>query len=231
MKLSVLIPAYNEEATIAQVVHAVKAAPTAPGVEKEIIIVNDGSSDGTARALEAFAGDAEVRIFHQSPNQGKTAALRRGIREAFGDLMLVQDADLEYSPSEYPRLLAPLLEGRADIVYGSRFLGSIRRMEHVNRFANVFSNVSFNILFGAHLTDINTCFKLFYLKDIRSITVESDHFAFETEVTAKLVRKGLRVLEVPIEYHARSVVQGKKINWPRALGMYWAIIHYRFAKI
>ena len=227
MKLSILIPAYNEEKTIGQVVDAVKAV-SLPGIEKEIIIVDDGSSDGTVAALSRFKSDRDVRIFQLPNNQGKTAALRRCIQEATGDLLLVQDADLEYDPQEYPKLLAPLLKGEADVVYGSRFKGTIRRMEGVNRWANIISNITFKLLYGKDITDINTCFKLFRSRDIRSLTIVTDHFAFETEVTAKLVRKGLRIVEVPIRYEARSVADGKKINWAKALGMYWAIIRFRF---
>ncbi len=228
MKLSILIPAYNEAATIARVVKAARAVALPASLAREIVVVDDGSTDATVRELEQFAGDPAVRVFRQPANRGKAEALRRAIREADGELVLVQDADLEYDPSEYPNLLAPLLEGRADVVYGSRFLGVIRRMEGVNRWANVISNITFRLLYGKKLTDINTCFKLFRAADIKALTIVSDHFAFETEVTAKLVRRGLRILEVPIAYEARSVAQGKKINWARALGMYGAIIRFRF---
>jgi glycosyltransferase involved in cell wall biosynthesis len=228
MKLSIIIPAYNEEATIVQVIEAVGAIGLPSGLEREIVVVNDGSTDGTARALERFNGDPMIRVFHQPSNQGKTAALRRCIQEASGDLLLVQDADFEYSPAEYPKLLKPLLEGRADVVYGSRFMGTIRHMRGVNRLANVMSNITFRLLYGKDITDINTCFKLFRAADIKALTIVSDHFAFETEVTAKLVKKGLKIVEVPIAYAARSEAEGKKINWPTALGMYWAIIRFRF---
>lgn len=228
MKLSILIPAYNEEATIVQVIQEVCAVALPSSMDREVIVVNDGSTDGTARALEGFNGDPRVRVFHQTVNQGKTAALRGCIREASGDLLLVQDADLEYSPSEYPQLLQPLLEGRADVVYGSRFMGTIRHMKGVNRWANIISNMTFQLLYGKKITDINTCFKLFRAADIKALNIVSDHFAFETEVTAKLVRKGLKILEIPIAYEARSESEGKKINWLTALGMYGAIIRFRF---
>ncbi|MBF0569255.1 MAG: glycosyltransferase family 2 protein [Candidatus Omnitrophica bacterium] len=226
MKLSVVIPVFNEEATVLQVVEAVRVAALPNGINKEIVVVNDGSTDRTAEMLGRLAGDPAIRVFHQSPNQGKTAAIRRGIAEAAGDFILIQDADLEYDPKEYAKLFAPLLAGQADVVYGSRFLGSIRRMKGVNRWANVISNWTFDLFYGIRLTDINTCFKLFRIQDIRSIKVESDHFAFETEATAKMVRKGLRIAEVPIAYEARSRSQGKKIDWPKALGMYWAIFRF-----
>ena len=228
MKLTIIIPVYNEEVTIAQVVDAVRAVALPREIFKEIIIVNDGSSDGTARILERFAQDPGVKIFHQASNQGKTAAIKRGMAEATGEWILIQDADLEYDPRAYPGLLKPALSGQADVVYGSRFMGTIRFMKGINRFANVVSNITFFLFYGVKLTDINTCFKLFHTADLRAMDIVSQHFAFETEVTAKLVKKGLRILEVPIEYEARSIAQGKKIDWPKALGMYWAIIKFRF---
>jgi len=228
MKLSVIIPFYNEEQTIAQVIAAVQSVTLPSGISKEIIVVDDGSQDGSAAAVKPFVLTGAVRLLLQTSNQGKTAAIRRGIQEATGDFIIIQDADLEYQPSQYPVLMQPLLAGQCDIVYGSRFKGTIQRMAPVNRWANVMSNLTFNVLFQTRLTDINTCFKLFRTADLCSISIESTQFAFETEVTAKLVKKGLKIIEVPIEYTARTVDQGKKINWSKALGMYAAIYKYRF---
>ena len=229
MKLSILMPVYNEEETIAQVIAEVLRVKLPPGFESEVVVVNDGSTDRTAQVLAPFALDPRIKVLRLPLNQGKTAALRRAIAEASGDFMIVQDADLEYSPAEYPRLLAPILDGRADVVYGSRFMGTIRHMAGVNRWANVISNITFRLLYGKDITDINTCFKLFRASDIRSLTIVTTRFAFETEVTAKFVKKGLRILEIPVTYEARAVAQGKKINWSTALGMYGAIIRFRFA--
>jgi glycosyltransferase involved in cell wall biosynthesis len=231
VKLSIIIPAYNEVKTVMQVINAVKAVELPGEMDREIVVVNDGSTDGTAGVLGRFDGDRLVRVFHQVPNQGKAAAVRRGIKEATGELMLIQDADLEYNPNQYPLLLEPLLSGKADAVYGSRFKGNIEAMKPMNRFANVVSNLTFNLLFGTSITDINTCFKLFKAEDIRSIVIESDHFSLETEITAKLMRKGVRIVEVPIQYKARSIDEGKKIDWPKAIAMYSAIIRFRFSKL
>ncbi|NLE64542.1 MAG: glycosyltransferase family 2 protein [Elusimicrobia bacterium] len=228
MKLSVIIPAYNEETTIVAVIEAARSVALPGGMSREILVINDGSSDRTAEVLRVFEGDPLVRVFHQEKNQGKTAAIKRGIREAVGEILLIQDADLEYSPVQYPQLLAPILSKTAEVVYGSRFLGHIEDMKAVNRWANNFSNMSFNLLFGTQITDINTCFKVFRAEHIQGMEIVSDHFSFETEITAKLVKKGVRILEVPIMYQARSQKQGKKIDWPRAISMYMAIIRFRF---
>ncbi|MEI6438020.1 MAG: glycosyltransferase family 2 protein [Candidatus Omnitrophota bacterium] len=230
MKLSVIIPAYNEVRTVVELINTVKAVQLPDGLALEVVVVNDGSTDGTAGALGRFDGDRFVRVIHQA-NQGKAGAIRRGLAEVTGNLVLIQDADLEYHPSQYPVLLRPLLDGRADVVYGSRFTGSIEAMAPVNRLANVFSNITFNLLFGARLTDINTCFKLFRTADLKDMKIESHHFALETEISAKVVRRGLRIVEVPIAYQARTIAQGKKIDWNKALEMYGAIIHYRFVRL
>ena len=227
MKLSVIIPAYNEEHTIAQVIAKVQAVRLQSGMEREIIVVNDGSTDGTAQALKAVSPD--IKVVHQS-NQGKTAALVRGFQESNGDIILVQDADLEYDPQNYPVLLEPLINGSALAVYGSRFLGTIEGMAPINRWANLISNWTFSALFGFKITDINTCYKVFARGAIRDIPITSRNFAFETEVTVKLLRKGIKIKEVPIHYSARSRKQGKKIKWSTALEMFWPILKYRFCR-
>ena len=227
MLLSIIIPSYNEEHTIAPLLEKVKASVLPDGLDKEIIVVNDGSKDRTSQVLEPFVRQG-VKVFHQA-NAGKTAALMRGIKECAGDIILIQDADLEYDPAQYPLLLTPILNKEAQVVYGSRFLGVIEGMEPVNRFANVISNRTFSLLWGTRMTDINTCYKVFTREAFEGIDIVSSNFAFETEVTVKFLQKGLAIKEVPIHYVARSRGQGKKIRWSTAMEMYWPIIKYRFS--
>ncbi len=229
MKLSVVIPVYNEEKTIALTLDKVVSASLPCGMDRELIVVNDGSYDATAKVLSSYGKHPLIKIFHQA-NQGKTAALTRGVAEAQGDIILVQDADLEYDPSQYLKLLDPILEGEADVVYGSRFLGNIKDMHWINNWANQISNWTLRVLYGVNLTDVNTCYKVFKKEIIKGIRICSRNFAFETEVTAKLILKGVSIKEVPIQYIARSHREGKKIRWMTALEMYWPIIKYRFGK-
>ena len=227
MTVSVIIPAYNEEGTIDILLKQVKAVRLSEADISEIIIVNDGSTDGTAMVLGKYRKDPSVKIFNLEKNIGKTSALALGIKKATGDIIIIQDADLEYNPIEYPNLIAPILADKASVVYGSRFKGSIRNMLFINRLANVISNFTFNLLFPAKITDINTCYKVFKKDVIKSIPITSKDFTFETEITVKLVNKGYSILEVPIRYIARSKKDGKKINRLYAWHMYWGIIKYR----
>lgn len=227
MKLSVIIPIYNEEKTIALVLEKVLSVALPQGLEREVIVVNDGSLDRTEDVLDSCPRRREIKLLKQA-HQGKTAALALGIAEASGDIILIQDADLEYDPGQYPELLGPVLSGEADVVYGSRFLGNIKDMRWINNWANRISNWTLRLLYRADLTDINTCYKVFKRQVIREVPIRSRNFAFETEVTVKLIRKGVRIREVPIEYTARSHREGKKIRWLTALEMYWQIIKYRF---
>ena len=227
MKLSVVIPTYNEEKTIALVLDKVFLVALPEGMMREVIVIDDGSSDRTAEVLKHYDGRRDVKILRQV-NQGKTAALVKGIAESAGDILLIQDGDLEYDPIQYPALLDPILKGEADVVYGSRFLGDIKDMQWINNWANRISNWTLRTLYGVNLTDINTCYKVFRREVIQGISIRSQNFAFETEVTVKLIRKGIRIKEISIDYVARSHREGKKINWLAALEMYWPIIKYRF---
>jgi glycosyltransferase involved in cell wall biosynthesis len=227
MKLSIVIPAYNEESTIEAIILKVQAVSLPGGLSREIVIVNDGSKDKTAQILNRFSGQANTVIIHQS-NQGKTAALLAGFKNATGDIMLIQDADLEYDPEQYTKLLQPILEGRTEIVYGSRFLGQIEGMQPINRWANEISNKTFSLLYDTTITDINTCYKVFTRRAWEGMVITSRNFAFETEVTVKFLHRGYTIQEVAIDYTARSRQAGKKIKWSTALEMFWPIIKYRF---
>ncbi len=230
MTLSVIIPAYNEAATIATLIERVQAVPF---IEKEIIVVDDGSTDGTWGLLQAFANVPNITLLRHERNQGKGAALRDGFARAANDIVIIQDADLEYDPSEYPKLIQPILEGHADVVFGSRFIGGASRRVlyfwHAmgNRFVTVLSNMCTNF----DLTDMETGYKVFRREVLERITIEEDRFGVEPELTAKVARiDDIRLFEVGISYAGRTYEQGKKIHWHDGLKAVWCILKYNLLR-
>ncbi|MDE3083616.1 MAG: glycosyltransferase family 2 protein [Verrucomicrobiota bacterium] len=229
MKISVVVPCYNESQTIEEILVAVKRSPAAP---LELIVVDDCSTDGTREWLKGpGAAMANLIIFHEK-NQGKGAALRTGIRAATGDIVIIQDADLEYDPDEYPLLIEPILRGKADVVFGSRFQsGRPHRVVYFwhligNRFLTLLSNMFTNI----NLTDMESCYKVFRREVIHSIVIEEDRFGFEPEITAKVARRGCRIYEVGVSYFGRSYAEGKKIGWKDGVRAIYAILKYNIWK-
>ena len=224
MKLSIVIPVYNEEKTVLALINRVLEQD----FDMELVVVDDGSKDNTREVLKSIT-DERVRIFYQDVNQGKGAALRRGFKEATGDIVLIQDADLEYDPAEYGKLLGPILDGRADVVYGSRFLGGPHRVLFFwhylgNKFLTLLSNMTTNL----NLTDMETCYKVFKREVIQSIPLKCNRFGFEPEITAKLSKRKWRIYEVPISYSGRDYSEGKKIGWKDGVSALWYIMKFRF---
>jgi glycosyltransferase involved in cell wall biosynthesis len=225
--LSVIVPVFNERSTVGEIIRRMRAVELP--VVLQIIVVDDGSSDGSDKVLGALE-DSTVRVLTHKQNQGKGAAIRTGMAAATGDLVLIQDADLEYDPDDWPRLLDPVLKGKARVVYGSRFTGERKNMLPLHWLGNRALSLVTNILYRSTLSDMETCYKLFDADAIEGITVRSNRFDFEPEITAKVLRRGLRIYEVPISYAGREVDEGKKITWRDGVGALLALVRYRFSK-
>jgi len=225
MKLSVVIPIYNEKNTVAEILQRVKAT----GLASEIILVDDGSTDGTREILRSLESPPVVAVLYHEKNRGKGAALRTGFQKAGGEVILVQDADLEYNPVEYPALLEPIESGQADVVYGSRFLGSKRRVTMFwHMVANQLLTLATNILYNSILSDMETGYKVFRADFLKSIPLRANRFDFEPEITAKVLKRKARLFEIPISFNPREYTEGKKIGLADAFTATWALIKYRF---
>jgi glycosyltransferase involved in cell wall biosynthesis len=224
--LSVVMPVFNEAATIEEIIRRVLAVP----LRIELIVVDDCSTDGTRQTLERIQRELGFTLLLQPRNQGKGAALRRGFAEVRGDLVVVQDADLEYSPEEFPMLTDLICQGRADVVYGSRFLGRHRVFLFSHYLGNLVLNLVTNVLYNTMLTDMETCYKVMRADVLRSMTLRSNGFGIEPELTAKIFKRGYRVYEVPITYDGRGYEEGKKIGWRDGVVALWVLLRYRFSE-
>jgi glycosyltransferase involved in cell wall biosynthesis len=226
-KLSVIVPVFNERNTVVEVVRRMRAVELPDGVEREIIVVDDGSDDGTRDVLKQL-GDSTVRIVLHNHNRGKGAAVRTGLTHANGEYVLIQDADLEYDPEDWPRLLNPVLRGRARVVYGSRFTGERRNMLLLHWIGNRFLSMVTNVLYNTTLSDMETCYKLVERELMAQLHLRSERFEIEPEITAKLLKRGERIYEVPISYSGREFHEGKKITWHDGLFALRTLVVYRF---
>ena len=222
--LSVVMPVYNEQATVEEIVGRVLCVP----LRIELVVVDDASTDGTREILGRMAAGRGFKLVLAERNRGKGAAVRRGIRETTGDVIVVQDADLEYSPEEYPELIDLIVKGKADAVFGSRFIGRHRCFLFTHYLANLFLNLVTNVLYNTTMTDMETCFKAVRADVLKSLSLESDRFGIEPEITAKLFKRGARVYEVPITYEGRDYSEGKKISWRDGFPALWSLVKYRF---
>jgi glycosyltransferase involved in cell wall biosynthesis len=224
--LSVVMPVYNERDTVEGMIARVLAVPD---LRIELIVVDDGSKDGTSDILRGLQGQYPFKLF-QKPNGGKGSALRLGFREVTGDLVVIQDADTEYSPEELPELIELIVQGRADVVYGSRFLGRHRVFLFTHYLGNLFLTLLTNVLYNTMLTDMETCYKAMRIEVLRSFTLDSNGFGIEPELTAKIFKRGYRVYEVPITYDGRGYDEGKKITWRDGVVALWVLVKYRFTE-
>jgi glycosyltransferase involved in cell wall biosynthesis len=226
-KLSVVVPVFNERNTLVEIVRRMRAVELPDGIEREIIVGDDGSNDGTRDVLNQL-GDSTVRVVMHEANLGKGAAVRTGFAHATGDYVIVQDADLEYDPEDWPKLLNPVLRGKARVVYGSRFTGERRNMLLMHWIGNRFLSMTTNVLYNTTLSDMETCYKLFERDLVAQMKLNSNRFDIEPEITAKVLKRGIRIYEVPISYSGREFDEGKKITWRDGFSALWTLIKYRF---
>jgi glycosyltransferase involved in cell wall biosynthesis len=226
-KLSIVVPVFNERNTLVEILRRMRAVELPDGIEREIIVVDDGSDDGTRDVLKQLS-DSTVRVVMHEVNRGKGAALRTGFAHATGEYVLVQDADLEYDPEDWPRMLNPVLRGKARVVYGSRFTGERRNMLLLHWIGNRFLSMTTNVLYNTTLSDMETCYKLIERDLVASMKLHSNRFDIEPEITAKILKRGIRIYEVPISYSGREFDEGKKITWRDGFSALWTLVKYRF---
>jgi glycosyltransferase involved in cell wall biosynthesis len=226
-KLSVIVPVFNERNTLVEILRRMRAVELPDAIEREIIVVDDGSSDGTRDVLKQLS-DSTVHVVLHDTNRGKGAALRTGFSHATGEYVLVQDADLEYDPEDWPKLLNPVLRGRARVVYGSRFTGERRNMLLLHWIGNRFLSITTNLLYNTTLSDMETCYKLLERDLVDEMKLTANRFDIEPEITAKVLKRGIRIYEVPISYSGREFDEGKKITWRDGFSALWALVKYRF---
>jgi glycosyltransferase involved in cell wall biosynthesis len=226
MRVSFVIPIYNEEELLEAVLERVRAVP----LDKEIVLVNDGSTDGTLEILGREEGRPDSMVVHHATRSGKGAAIRTGLKSATGDIVIVQDADLEYSPEDVPQVVRPIMEGRTNVAYGSRFRGRVEGMRLPNTIANRSLSLLASVLYGQRITDLETAYKAFRRELAQSLTLERNDFGFDPEITARVKRRGERIVEVPVRYTARTFEEGKKIGWRDFFVAVWTLFRLRFAR-